>query len=65
LNSNFPLGDIDEDSSRGASWEDSQFVFHRAWRRAADGRRDAILVVHPAASTRHRLPSIAWLTNMN
>ena len=56
LNPYFSLGAIDEDSSRDASWEDGQFVFRRAWRRAADGKRDATLVVHPIAE--HPAPAI-------
>ena len=56
LNPYFSLGAIDENSSHDASWEDGQFVFRRAWRRAADGKRDATLVVHPVAE--HPAPAI-------
>jgi PAS domain S-box-containing protein len=49
LNRHYPFDAVDEDNSLNASWEDGEFVFRRAWRPAADGKRDAVLVVHPAA----------------
>jgi PAS domain S-box-containing protein len=49
LNRHSVFDAVDEDNSLNASWEDGEFVFCRAWRRAADGKRDAVLVVHPAA----------------
>jgi serine/threonine protein kinase len=49
LNSHLLFDAIEEDGSRDASWEDGQFVLYRAWRRAADGTREAVLVVLPAA----------------
>jgi PAS domain S-box-containing protein len=49
LNSHLLFDAIEEDGGRDASWEDGQFVLYRAWRRAADGTREAVLVVMPAA----------------
>ena len=49
MNRHSPFDAVDEDNSLNASWEDGEFVFRRAWRRATDGKREAALVVHPAA----------------
>jgi serine/threonine protein kinase len=60
LNRHSPFDAVDEDNSLNASWEDGEFVFRRAWRRAAGGKGDAVLVVlpaaeHPAPATLDRL----------
>jgi serine/threonine protein kinase len=40
---------VGEGSGVDVSWENGQLVFRRVWRRAADGQREAVLVVTPAA----------------
>ncbi len=49
MNPYSPFGTADEDGSRDESWEDGEFVVRRAWRHATDGKRDAVLLVFPAA----------------
>ena len=49
MNRHSPFDAVDEDNSLNASWENGEFVFRRAWRRAAGGKGDSVLVVLPAA----------------
>ncbi len=45
----------DGDSSFQVLWENGEYVFCRAWRPGADGDRDAVLAVSPAAE--HPIPA--------